>query len=208
MPMTVKRFRIERAEAAPARPSSVWSKPDRRGAVGETERLVVELHALRAAIATTRREMSDLRRSPSGTDDMHRAASELDAVTAATERATTTILDAVEQIEAAAKLLKATPGLDLDQNDPLATILERVLVLYEACNFQDITGQRIRKVLQTLHFVDMRLDRVIAAWDLSAPDRPDPASADADGRGGRLSGPKLPGDEGHVSQSDVDAFLG
>lgn len=178
-----------------------WDPSHPLGDLGE------DLYAMRAAIVTTKREIGEIQRSPSGSDGMHRAAGELDAVFTAAERATTTILGAVEEIELSASILRS-PASETARQDAAAAIEERVLLVYEACNFQDIAGQRIRKVLATLRFVEERLDRVIAAWNEAAPSA---------GKGGQaagagdpstlLRGPGLPDDEGFVSQSEVDAFF-
>lgn len=162
-----------------------------------------ELRAMRDAIVATRREVTELQSSPLGATGMHRATSELDAVSLSTELAASTILSAVEEIENAANLLRAT-GVTMGRNDPVAQILDRVLTLYEACNFQDIAGQRIRKVTTTLQFVEERLDRVVSAWSHSPLPLVEHYLA---GLGGPLAGPSLPGDAGRVSQTDVDALF-
>jgi chemotaxis protein CheZ len=81
---------------------------------------------------------------------------------------------------------------------------------YEACNFQDLTGQRISKIVQVMKFIEEHLDRVIAAWsaldsfrDLVAASTPQEADDDS----ALLNGPKLPDDPGHVDQSDIDALF-
>lgn len=160
---------------------------------------------MREAISATKHEVADLQRSPAGYPGIQRAADELDAVSAATENATTRILAAVEEIELSANVLRSSgagsPG------DAAEVILDRVLLLYEACNFQDIAGQRIRKVVGTLKFVETRLDRMIEAYGRASPLVPDPAGAVPVRPIGLLVGPCLPGEAGHVSQSDVDAFF-
>jgi chemotaxis protein CheZ len=163
----------------------------------------LDLHAMKNAIAMTKGEIASLQRSATGLDGMHRAAGELDAVAAATEDATTTILGAVEEIESAANMLRAS-GLDPRRDNHVATILDRVILLYETCNFQDLTGQRIEKVVETLKFVEQRLDTMIAAWG-AAESGPRPVMADPAGRH-LVNGPGLPGDE-QVSQSDIDAYF-
>jgi|SRR3954471_24535902 chemotaxis protein CheZ len=164
-----------------------------------------DLHAMKDAIAMTKREIAALEQSATGRDGVHRAACELDAVAEATERATTTILGAVEEIENAANMLRNS-GTGGDRGDYLRTILDRVVLLYETCNFQDVTGQRIEKVIGTMKFVEERLDRVIAVW---GGDRFQPESAPvAEDLSGRdlATGPSLP-DEVQVSQNEVDAFF-
>jgi chemotaxis protein CheZ len=81
-----------------------------------------------------------------------------------------------------------------------------VLRIFEACNFQDLTGQRITKVLATLQFVEERIARLIdIAGGIEA--FKSQAMLPATGRGAMLHGPKLDGDDGHLSQADVDAIL-
>jgi hypothetical protein len=96
-----------------------------------------DLHAMKDAIAVTKREIAALEQSATGRDGVHRAACELDAVAEATEGATTTILGAVEEIEKAANMLRSSRP-DGDRGDHLHTILDRVVLLYETCNFQDV----------------------------------------------------------------------
>jgi len=67
------------------------------------------------------------------------------AVVGGTEEATQQILEAAEAIDNAASALSKvnTP----DQQKLLSEeIQERVVSIFEACNFQDLTGQRISKV--------------------------------------------------------------
>lgn len=214
MPPARKPFRIERGLARSATAALLGAAPVRTSACSpadseschrrvDLDRLSAELNAMREAISATKYAVADLQRSPAGSAGIQRAADELDAVSAATESATTRILAAVEEIELSANVLRSSGGGH--PGDAADVILDRVLVLYEACNFQDITGQRIRKVVGTLKFVEERLDRMIAAWGRAAP--PSPLPAPPARSAALLVGPCLPGEPGHVSQSDVDAFF-
>ncbi|WP_375461215.1 chemotaxis protein [uncultured Enterovirga sp.] len=210
MPSALKSFRIEHrdtvlgeAQVEASGGAAVGCPPHACRHRVDAERLSAELTAMREAISATKREVSDLQRFPA-TGGIHRAACELDAVSAATERATTTILGAVEEIEFSANLIK-TGGAER-RGEPADVILDRVLVLYEACNFQDITGQRIRKVVTALKVVEERVERMIAVWGQAASPSPD-VSPLLNRPAALLSGPCLPGEAGHVSQSDVDAYF-
>lgn len=183
---------------APATPTSREKR--------EVERLGREFLAMKAAIDTTKRELASLQGLAPGETPILRAASELDEVVASTERATTTILSAVEDIERAANSLRIENKCVPEGGVELGAIRERVVALYEACNFQDLTGQRIRKVVGTLKFLENCLDIVIQrgeAWErreLVVPVAPvSPAEL--------LNGPALPGEQGHVTQRDVDAYF-
>ena len=68
---------------------------------------------------------------------------ELEAVVQATESAANQIMEAAEAI---------SEWLRNGQRDPASfeSIAERINVIFEACTFQDVTGQRIRRAIQHL----------------------------------------------------------
>ncbi len=216
-----RRFRIEggpveqgpRSGTGSSGPGSHPARAVERGsglsrAQGPAEgRAPTDLSVLHDAIATTKRELDDLQHAPTGTAGMHRATGELAAVSSAAERATNAILGAVEEIELSANLLR-TAGSGAAAGANVDLILDRVLVLYEACNFHDIAGQRLRSVVSTVQFVEERLHRVIAAWDETSAGGTDHRPSRRQARTPNLvGGPRLPGDEGHVTQADVDTFF-
>ena len=91
-----------------------------------------------------------------------RAAS-LHAIVGGTERATQSILQAAEEIDQAANTLSASVKGGHDQG--LAhDIQDRVVQIFEACNFQDLTGQRVAHVMATLKFVEEHVARLMAIW--------------------------------------------
>ncbi len=137
-----------------------------------------------------------------GTDPkaMPRVAHELNAVVQGSERATQKILAAAEQIDVTANTL--TAALDGRIEQGLAQdIQDLVIQIFEACNFQDLIGQRVAKVLATIDFVEDHIARVL--------DEITTASASAPRCGANvLHGPRLEGDAGHASQDEVDAMFG
>ena len=140
-------------------------------------------------------------------DGKPRATRELDAVVDGTERATQQILDAAEVIEEAANSLSAS--VKQEQEQALAQdIQDHVLRIFEACNFQDLSGQRIAKVLATLQFVEDHIARMMEIWG-GADAFKDYTSAAAAGAEPEhlLHGPKLDDDSGHASQADIDAMF-
>lgn len=168
-----------------------------------------ELDVMKDAIARTKSEIAALHRSENTGKGMRRAADELDAVVESTESATSTLLTVMEEIEQNANMLRAG-NLGKSAQENVDAILERVVVAYEACNFQDLTGQRISKIVGVMKFVEDHLDRVLAAWsslesfrDILGPvDAADPNDESA-----LLNGPKLDEDPGHVDQTDIDALF-
>src|SRR6266436_8639866 len=96
-------------------------------------------------------------------EEMAKVNGELGAVVGGTEEATQQILEAAEAIDnAAAALSKVnTP----DQQKLLSEeIQERVVSIFEACNFQDLTGQRINKVMNTMKFIENHIVVMMDIW--------------------------------------------
>lgn len=127
-----------------------------------------------------------------------RVTHELDAVVSGSEKATHKILSAAEEIDQVANSLSATLKGKFEQG--LAQdIQELVIKIFEACNFQDLIGQRITKVMTTLRLVE---DHIIGVLDELK--NPPPAAMQG---AQRLHGPQLEMDRGHATQSDVDAMF-
>jgi chemotaxis protein CheZ len=172
----------------------------------ELRRLKSDTDAIHHAINRTKQEVAALHANAFGPPPA-RVTRELDAVVESAERATQQILGAAEDIEDAANTLSAS--LKREQEKSLALdIQDNVLRIFEACNFQDLTGQRIAKVLTTLKFVEDRIAHMIEIWGGIEAFKTYAAAAAADlERNGMLHGPKLDDDEDHVSQDDVDRMF-
>lgn len=172
----------------------------------ELRRLKSDTDAIHDAINRTKQEVAALHANAFGPPPA-RVTRELDAVVESAERATQQILGAAEDIEDAANTLSAS--LKREQEKSLALdIQDNVLRIFEACNFQDLTGQRIAKVLTTLKFVEDRIAHMIEIWGGIDAFKTYTAAAAADlERNNMLHGPKLDDDEDHVSQDDVDAMF-
>jgi len=128
-----------------------------------------------------------------------RAADELDAVNVGTAKATQQILAAAEQIDLMATRLAASLAGKSEQ-ELAQEISDLVVGIFEACNFQDLVGQRIAKVMAAL--------ATLAQRKTGAHGEIEPSQMTAPGGEPGLHGPRLDGDSGHVSQSEVDALFG
>ena len=172
----------------------------------ELRELKSETDAIYLALNRTKQEIAALHVNAFGPPPA-RMVRELDAVVESAERATQQILGAAEDIEDAANTLSAS--LQRQQEQALALdIQDNVLRIFEACNFQDLTGQRIAKVLTTLKFVEDRIAHMIEIWGGIDAFRTYTATAATDLNGdATLHGPKLDDDDGHASQDDVDALF-
>ena len=172
----------------------------------ELRQLKSDTDAIHLALNRTKQEIAALHVNAFGPPPA-RMTRELDAVVESAERATQQILGAAEDIEDAANTLSAS--LQRQQEQALALdIQDNVLRIFEACNFQDLTGQRIASVLRTLKFVEERIAHMIEIWGGIDAFRTYAATAEREiDRNKMLHGPKLDGAEGHVSQDDVDAIF-
>lgn len=167
-------------------------------------RLRSETDAIAFALNRTRQEIAALH---VGGHEPTQVSRELDAVAEGAGRATELILSAAEAIEEAANNLSAS--LKHAQDAALALdIQDNVLRIFEACNFQDLGGQRIAKVLATMKFVEERVACMVEIWGGIDGLRPPATAAIAERDSGTtLHGPCLPGDEGHATQDDVDLMF-
>ena len=166
-----------------------------------------ELDQIYEAIAKTKTEIASL--NGAGLNEGNSSPQdELDAVVLGTESATNQILTAIEQVEADATMLANT--LVGDEALKAVNIQEKVLSIYEACNFQDITGQRIAKVVEALRFVSERTDQMIEIWGgMNSFEGVETELVDR--RAGDdcfKNGPSLATDKGLASQDDIDALFG
>jgi len=157
-----------------------------------------EVQALADYIQTVRREIAGLRPSEISAQHIPMATDELDAVVTATADATGVILGAMEEVE---RLAAALPP---EVTASLGTIVVKV---YEACSFQDITGQRITKVVKALHHIEGRIGALLAVFGAEhlSDAEPAPDAATVDAPVSLLNGPQLP--QAANSQADIDAFM-
>lgn len=80
-------------------------------------------------------------------------------------------------------------------------------LIYEACNFQDLAGQRIGKVIDTLGQIEQAVTRMLTRCQQPLDGEEKIAAMPAPQRG-LLNGPRLDGDSGHASQNEIDALFG
>jgi chemotaxis protein CheZ len=179
-----------------------------RAQIEQCEKLKVELDLIHDAINRTKREIATLHGKSFEGDEMAKVNGELGAVVGGTEQATQQILEATEAIDQAASAL--SKNISPDQQKLLSEeIQERVVSIFEACNFQDLTGQRISKVMSTMKFIEQHIYEMMEIWGgVDAIKAHAPAIIDTrEGDAKLLNGPKLDGDAGHASQDDIDALF-
>lgn len=162
-------------------------------------RIYQELEGLAAYIRAAKAEIAQLRPQDIKDHFISSASDELDAIVEATESATNDILDAVEAIE---NVAAEAPE---EINQKLSELTTRI---YEACNFQDITGQRITKVVNTLKFIETRVNAMIEIWGDDSFGHLDPSATpdQIHSEDHLVSGPALAGKG--ISQDDIDKLFG
>ncbi|CAA7624694.1 Chemotaxis protein [Magnetospirillum sp. LM-5] len=172
----------------------------------EVSMLKTELRALAVCIEQTKQEIAALKPKDSDDDRLMTVTFELDAIVNATEGATNSILEGAEKIDALAREIESHGDAYVKR---LADdISETVITLFEACNFQDITGQRISKVVRTLKFVEGKITNMIDIWgpDNIAEIVPKQAPEISDNDAKLLNGPAL--ENQGISQDDIDKLFG
>jgi len=179
-----------------------------RAQIEQCAKLKVELDLIHDAINRTKREIATLHGKSFDGQEMAKVNGELGAVVGGTEQATQQILEAVEAIDQAATAL--SKNISPDQQKLLSEeIQERVISIFEACNFQDLTGQRISKVMTTMKFIENHITAMMDIWGgvdaIKAHATPIVDTREGDAK--LLNGPKLDGDVGHASQDDIDAMF-
>jgi chemotaxis protein CheZ len=180
-----------------------------RAQIVQGEKLKVELDLIHEASSRTKQEIAVLHGKSFNGEEMARVNGELDAVVGGTEEATQHILEAAESIDQAASAL--TKVNSPDQQKLLSEeIQERVVSIFEACNFQDLTGQRIKKVMTTMKFIESHITVMMEIWGGidAIKSHAQPPTDIREGNDRLLNGPKLASDAGHASQDDIDALFG
>jgi chemotaxis protein CheZ len=173
-----------------------------------TARLQQHLVSISEAIVRTRREIAELQQE----HEAGRACDELQAVVLGTEQATDSILTASETVDGLARGI-ARRTQDVATRADAEAIQRQMQAIFEACNFQDLTGQRISKVVRTIAYVEERVGEMLRLWTGQAgttgsarPAARKAVGARPDEEQSLLNGPALPGTAA-VSQDAVDAMF-
>jgi chemotaxis protein CheZ len=207
--------RAPAAAPSPARPSDEAIEAAVRAVLGSLEgdltakeaALLAELEALGRTVKRVKAEIAALGVEDITASHIPSATDELDAVIAHTAGATNEILDCCETLEQLESQLGA---------EGQAALRGAITRIYEACSFQDITGQRIAKVVAALKAIESRVAAVVSAARGAAMAGAPPVAGEraAAAEGVRPSptygqvlaqGPQLPG--AGVSQDEIDRLL-
>ncbi|MFQ5626259.1 MAG: protein phosphatase CheZ, partial [Methyloligellaceae bacterium] len=174
----------------------------------EAQKIKGELQQIHDAILQTKQEIATLHRGEYKGIEVARMTDELGAIVQGTEQATESILHAAECIDNNAGDLAASLNDD-SQQAMTSDIQDQVIKIFEACNFQDLTGQRTSKVVSAFKFIEQRVLRMMEIWGglesfegLELED-----TSNRNGHAELLNGPALKDDEGIASQDDIDSLF-
>lgn len=181
--------------------NSVISKVENNETVSK-DAIFQELRSLQQIIEDARKEIGMAR--PTDIKDKHipTATDELDAVVEATAEATGTIMDVCDKIQEYAAAASGEYGTAIEGE---------VIKIYEACSFQDITGQRITKVVSTIKTIEEKVDKLVKVLSQQLPGHhheEDTSGGDDDTRQGDerlLNGPQMA--DQAISQDEIDKLL-
>ncbi|ESQ87717.1 chemotaxis protein CheZ [Asticcacaulis sp. AC460] len=153
-----------------------------------------EFRIIAGYIAKAKEEIREMRPHDISHERIPTAGAELEAITRDTENATHAIMNAAEEIMG---MSEATPGYK-------AKVDDEVMKIFEACSFQDITGQRVSKVVNVLKQIEERVGKL--ANTLGVDDKPTEMTADEKRRHDLLlNGPAIGGPE--TKQDAIDAMF-
>jgi chemotaxis protein CheZ len=163
-----------------------------------------ELAALFQYMQRVRTEIAAIHKPADEEHNFEKMSDQLDAIVAATENATNNIMATVETNEGLLQQLK--DGLD---DSAKLELIDQVsannMGLFEFCSFQDITGQRVTKVVRSLTYVEDKVNALIDAWGKAELENVDVQGLDKTDDEKLLNGPQHEG-EG-ISQAEIDALF-
>jgi chemotaxis protein CheZ len=151
------------------------------------------------------REIAAIHKPSDDDNQFETTKAQLEAIVKATENATDSIMDAVDRNEEVVNELRKRLT-DPDHVSLLDKIVDNDNDVFEACSFQDISGQRVNKVVKSITYVEQRVDALAEIWGKAYL-----VKAKVDGsneeppEGEQLSGPQLNGDG--LSQDDIDKLF-
>jgi chemotaxis protein CheZ len=117
--------------------------------------LLAEVEELGHTIACAKAEIAALRVDDITDNHIPFATDELDAIVNHTATATNVILSSCETLDSVAGSLTGEAATKLQ---------DATTRIYEACSFQDITGQRITKVVATLKTIEAKVGQIVATF--------------------------------------------
>ena len=163
-----------------------------------------QLQDLRDHIYDTKKEIASIHHPDEKDDRLTTAAMELDAIVAETELATHRILNATVEIGDILEKLKERSD-DVGAHAFIDEANNKTIEIMEACNFQDLSGQRTTKVIKTINYLEERILSMIGIWGEDGFDGIEIEGESLEGDAALLHGPQH--EEHAIDQADIDALF-
>lgn len=171
----------------------------------EPQQLKSELRSLFNYVQRVRQEIAAIDRPVEDDNQFGKMGDQLDAIVKATEEATNTIMAMMEKNEDALGKLRASIT-DADQIALLDQITENGMNVFQACSFQDITGQRVSKLVKSLTYVEDRVNALVDIWGKEALQAVEVQVFEEKTEDEKLlKGPQMEGQG--ISQDDIDKLF-
>jgi chemotaxis protein CheZ len=163
---------------------------------GNETSLLAEVEELGRTIADAKADIAALRVGDITDSDIPSATDELDAIVAHTATATNCILEACETLDAVSA---GMAGAAVEK------MIGATSKIYEACSFQDITGQRISKVVATLKCIEIKIAHIVSTFSVEILSENDDLQSGPLEGASLLNGPQLP--MMAMDQLEIDRLL-
>jgi chemotaxis protein CheZ len=181
-----------------------------------TDKLYSELGELARYINNARKELQEVKSSNIADDHLPNATNQLDAIVQMTEKATGQIMDECDRVnmfhnDIRERLIAMDPPLDPDGlagiEDAIDEAATSVTHIYESCNFQDITSQRVQKVVRALQEIERQVLRMVVVFGLveNRNNLDAETTAELQEDAALLNGPQLAGQG--LDQDEIDSIL-
>jgi chemotaxis protein CheZ len=167
------------------------------------QRLKYEISNLAQYIERFRQEIARLNKGEPGSN-FKNMSDHLDAIIKHTDSATHAILQNLEEISDLVGKIQDKVS-DAETNALCDEAMEKTTNAMESCTFQDITGQRVTKIIRSMQFVEERVGAMVELMGRDAVEKKVSELPPEEEKDPLLNGPQLPGNA--ISQDDIDKLF-
>ena len=165
-----------------------------------------ELSALFKYMQRVRKEIATIHHPVDEEHQITKMSDQLDAIVGATEEATNTIMEMSEATQDAVQKIRESSS-DEEKEMALNQIDDNCMAVFQACSFQDITGQRVAKVLKSIRFVEDRINTLVSVWGVEEIEQEEVEGLEKSEDETLLNGPQLDTSKERFNQDDIDALF-
>ena len=164
-----------------------------------------ELDGLFRYLNRVRQEIASVYKPADEEHHIFKMGDQLDAIVEATAEATNTIMAVAESNQEEIDKLRKEGLSDEEREAALQKIEDNGMTIFEACSFQDITGQRVSKILKSVKFVEERIETLVEVWGRDEVNQVEVEGLEKTEDEKLLHGPQLKKEA--FNQDDIDALF-